>query len=174
MVNAPTITAAGCQHRARPQRAKHSKCNLACKPPLKSRPGGARAALMRPVCRPRVQTQCSAATHSSFSVSACPSNQIQLVKESRPSRTCKRLPASLTDLLVTASCRLVEVIASLSLMTQPFSAQAGEVIQGMPRVSDGDTLQVNPFTQSQGCSALPQAAKHRLHGNTKVLVPLGK
>ena len=150
MVTPPTITAAGCQHRAWPQRAEHSKLNLACKFYPKSRPGGVGTAPVRQVCRPR---QCSAATHNSVSSSSCSSNEIQLVKGLGSSRACKRLPGSLAEVLVTASCRLVEITASLSLITQVFPAQAGEIIQGVPRVSDGDTLQVQP------CSALPQAAK---------------
>ena len=165
MVNAPTVTAVGCQHQAWPQPAKYSKHNLACKIPPHSHPAGVRVATVRQVSRHRVQTLCSAATHSSVSSSSCSSNGIQLVKGSGSSWTCKRLPASLAELLVTASCRLLGLTASLSLMTQPFPAQAGEIIQGMPRISDGDTLQVIPSTQ---CSALPQAAKHMLLGKTKV------
>lgn len=38
--------------------------------------------------------------------------------------------------------RLVEGLAALVLAGQPLPAMAGEIIQGMPRVADGDTLQV--------------------------------
>jgi len=38
--------------------------------------------------------------------------------------------------------RLVEAFAALVLVGQPLPAMAGEIIQGMPRVADGDTLQV--------------------------------
>ncbi len=38
--------------------------------------------------------------------------------------------------------RLVEALAALVLVGQPMPAMAGEIIQGMPRVADGDTLQV--------------------------------
>ncbi len=38
--------------------------------------------------------------------------------------------------------RLVEALAALVLVGQPMPAMAGEIIQGIPRVADGDTLQV--------------------------------
>jgi len=38
--------------------------------------------------------------------------------------------------------RLVEALAAVVLVGQPVRAMAGEIIQGMPRVADGDTLQV--------------------------------
>lgn len=38
--------------------------------------------------------------------------------------------------------RLIEALAALVLVGQPLPAMAGEIIQGMPRVADGDTLQV--------------------------------
>ena len=38
--------------------------------------------------------------------------------------------------------RLVEALAAIVLVGQPVPAMAGEIIQGMPRVADGDTLQV--------------------------------
>lgn len=169
-VNASAIAAAGYQHRSRPQRAKHSRCpDRTCKLVPNSHPSGVGAALVRQVCRYRVQTQCLAPIHSSVSGSSCSSEEIQLVKGSGFSRTCRRLPANLAELLMTACYRFVEITACLSLMTQTFPAEAGEIIQGMPRVSDGDTLQVDPST----CCALLQAAKHTLHGNTKVPVSIG-
>ncbi|DBA90564.1 TPA: hypothetical protein ACH3X1_003806 [Trebouxia sp. C0004] len=39
--------------------------------------------------------------------------------------------------------RLVEALAALVLVGQPSPAMAGEIIQGMPRVADGDTLQID-------------------------------
>lgn len=39
--------------------------------------------------------------------------------------------------------RLVEGLAALVLVGQPLPAMAGEIIQGMPRVADGDTLQID-------------------------------
>ena len=177
MVNAATIAAAGCQHRARPQGPQHINCrDVACKLSPNLRPRSVGAALVRQVYRHRVQTQCLAATHNNVSGLSCSSKELQLLKGSGPSRTCRRLPADLAELLVTACRRLAEITACLSLMTQPFPAQAGEIIQGMPRVSDGDTLQVNPSMQSHCCSALPQAAKliYILLGNTEVPVPIGE
>lgn len=158
MVNAPTISAAGCQHQAWSQRAKYSTCNAASRFCRNSRSGSVGAAPARQVCQHRVPTKCSAAPDSSGSDSSCSRNEIQLVKGSGSNRTCRRLPASLAELLETTSCRLVEMTASLILMTQPLPAQAGEIIQGMPRVSDGDTLQVQPSTQFQCYAAWPQAA----------------
>ena len=38
--------------------------------------------------------------------------------------------------------KLFEALAALVLVGQPLPAMAGEIIQGMPRVADGDTLQV--------------------------------
>lgn len=39
--------------------------------------------------------------------------------------------------------RVVEALAALVLVGQPVPAMAGEIIQGMPRVADGDTLQID-------------------------------
>ena len=38
--------------------------------------------------------------------------------------------------------KVVEAIAAFILVAQPLPVLAGEVIQGVPRVADGDTLQV--------------------------------
>ena len=142
MVNAPTIAAAACQHQAWPQRANRNKILVdAYKFPPQSPPGSVDAIKFRQV---RSEIKRSAATHTRSSASSSSSNEPQLVKGSKCSQARTWAAASLTELLVKVSCRLVGTIATLSLMTQPLPAQAGDIIQGMPRVSDGDTIQVNP------------------------------
>lgn len=42
-----------------------------------------------------------------------------------------------------AASSLLQVLAAATVLAQPGSAWAGEVIQGMPRVADGDTLQAS-------------------------------
>ena len=171
MVNAPTMAAAACQHQPWPQRTKPSKhLSYACALSFKARPGIVRLKY-RQVCHQRAQ--CSAVTRSSASSSGHSSDGIQFMRCSGSSQIC-RSPANLAELLVTVSCRLVGTIAALSLVTQPAPAHAGEIIQGMPRVSDGDTLQVNFPFRASCCSALCQACEHTLLDKTKVLVPSSK
>lgn len=172
MVNAPPMAAAACQRQPWPQRTKPSRTlGLACNFSPKSRPGTVRLKY-RQVCHQRAP-QCSAVTCSSASGSGHSSDGKQLVRCSGSSQNC-RLPADLAELLVKVSCRLVGTIAALSLVTQPAPAHAGEIIQGMPRISDGDTLQVNFPFKASCCSALCQACEHTLLDKTKVLVPSSK
>lgn len=65
--------------------------------------------------------------HRSCNASACPAGI--------------RLPSVLT-LLERVSCGLVEALAVFALVAQPLPALAGEIIEGIPRVADGDTLQI--------------------------------
>jgi len=51
--------------------------------------------------------------------------------------------------LVRLTSRVVEALAAFALVTQPLPALAGEIIQGTPRVADGDTLQVTSSAKSQ-------------------------
>ena len=81
--------------------------------------------------------------HRSCNASACPAGI--------------RLPSVLT-LLERVSCGLVEALAVFALVAQPLPALAGEIIEGIPRVADGDTLQViaqakHKSVQAQSCKA---------------------
>lgn len=146
MVNAPTIAAGVCQCRPWPQRTRPSKhVGLAYNLSPKSLTGTV-CLKYRQVCHKRAQW--SALTRRGASGSGHPSDGIQLVRCSGSTQTSMWSPANLAELLVKISCRLVETVAALSLVTQPAPAHAGEVIQGMPRISDGDTLQVKFLVQA--------------------------
>ena len=142
MVNAPTAAAAAvCQHQAWPQGANHSSCRQPVPCVLKfaprSRPVGAGAIHIR---LPR----CTAAMPSTRSVSSCSNNSRQSLKGSRSGQSCTSTssPNHFAELLLKASRRLIETLATVSLLTHPLPALAGDIIQGTPRVSDGDTIQV--------------------------------
>lgn len=147
MVNAPTIVAAACQHQAWLQRGKHSKsCSNAFKFTPRSRPSGVRAVCIQ-------QLRCSATNQSTGSRSACLDNRLQNLTGSEPNHVCIRSP-NLAEVLLKVSCRLIEALATLSLLTQPLLAVAGEIIQGTPRISDGDTIQVeSPKSHNSQVSA---------------------
>lgn len=147
MVNAPTSAAAACQRQPWPQRTTPSKhFGVACNLSAKSRPGTVRLKYGQ-VCRQ--PAQCSAVTRSSVTGSGHSSDGMQPVRCSGSSQTSAWSPANLAELLLEVSSRLVETVAALSLVTQSAPAHAGEIIQGMPRISDGDTLQVNSLVHAQ-------------------------
>ena len=60
-----------------------------------------------------------------------------LARSEPASRACSSPPLWASR----ATCRLIEAIAAFALVAHP--AMAGEIIQGTPRVADGDTLQVS-------------------------------
>lgn len=168
MVNAPTVAAAACQRQPWPQRTKPSKTlGLECNFSPKSRPGTVRLKY-RQLCQQRAP-QCSAVTRSNASGSGHWSDGIQLLRCSGSSMTPMWSPANLAELLVKVSCRLVGTLAALSLVTQPAPAHAGKIIQGMPRISDGDTLQVNFL-----CRLTVALLASTLLSKRNVLVPLCK
>ena len=168
MVNAPANAAAACQRQLWPQRTKPSKNpGLACNLSPKSRPGTVRLK-NRQVCQHRAP-QCSAVTRRSAGGPRRSSDGIQLVRCSGCSMIPMWSPANLAELLVKVSCRLVGTIAALSLVTHPAPAHAGEVIQGMPRISDGDTLQVSFL-----CRLAVALLASTLLSKRNVLVPLCK
>lgn len=150
MVNAFSTAAAVYPHQAWPQRANHGKSHqrvpCACKCTHTPRPVGGGALNTR-------QPRCSAAQLKSTtgSVLTRSNNSQTRFKSLKPSYACTpRLPVELAALLLKVSCRLIETLATVSLLTHPLPAMAGEIIQGTPRVSDGDTIQVVPslFTAS--------------------------
>lgn len=56
--------------------------------------------------------------------------------------------------------RLVEALAALVLVAQPMPAIAGEIIQGTPRVADGDTLQVLLRSSLLCCGMAQPSLRH--------------
>ncbi|KAL3144151.1 hypothetical protein ABBQ32_003939 [Trebouxia sp. C0010 RCD-2024] len=143
MVNASSTTAAVYRLQAWPQRANHGKSHqrvpCACKSTPTPRSAGGGAVNIR-------RLRCSAAIPNSTtgSVLTCSNSRQTSHKGSGPSHACtSRLPINLAALLLKVSCRLIETLATVSLLTHPLPAMAGEIIQGSPRVSDGDTIQIN-------------------------------
>ena len=51
-------------------------------------------------------------------------------------------PAFLKEKASRLACKIVQVLAAFAIVSQPLPGIAGEIIEGLPRVSDGDTLQV--------------------------------
>lgn len=164
MVNASSTTAAVYRLQAWPQRANHGKSHqrvpCACKSTPTPRSAGGGAVNIR-------RLRCSAAIPNSTtgSVLTCSNSRQTSHKGSGPSHACtSRLPINLAALLLKVSCRLIETLATVSLLTHPLPAMAGEIIQGSPRVSDGDTIQVVPPTRVHSFCIRRPGSTHRLIG----------
>ena len=140
-VNASVVGASGQQCQAWPQRAH---CGVLFR--NANNRFGLGAGRSRQACPFRAEFRRSAAARTNSIGVACSASRKILPAQKLYSRSLEYQQSSDSpaELLVKLSCRFVEVIAAVVLTTQQLPAQAGEIIQGMPRVADGDTLQVSP------------------------------
>lgn len=142
-VNASVVGVSGQQPQAWPQRIQRG---LLCRSTNNRRVP--RASKLRQTCPFRAEYRYSAAARTNSTRIACSASRKTLpVRECRPRSESQHSSDSPAELFVKLSCRLVELLAAVVLTAQPLPAQAGEIIQGMPRVADGDTLQVSPGCQ---------------------------
>ena len=139
MVNASVFPAAACQQHTRPQNSRRSDLCLRL-PTLGCRV--LRGVQPWQACHFKAKSKLNTIVWANGNPAAQDIRALSVAKCSRSRLACTRLPSGPAELPNTTSSRLVGALAAFVLASQSLPATAGEIIQGTPRVADGDTLQV--------------------------------